>query len=297
MRLSAEDLIQLVGCAATAVKEAGILIAQYDGREVLLQHKAGGESLASQVVTEVDELSQAIILKHLLPTCAVYDLALLTEEQPDDGSRLEKDAFWCIDPLDGTLPFTESIPGYAVSIALVARDGTPLIGVVYDPSTGTQYQAVQGQGALRNGEPWTLPPSSEAAPLSFISDRSIVIHPQFDGALAQLQVLASELGQDGLEATLTGGAVMNALWVLEQAPACYFKFPKPQAGGGSLWDYAATACIYAELGAWCSDVAGQRLDLNRADSTFMNHRGVLFASDRALGQALLVVLVDLSDGE
>jgi len=297
MRLSAEDLIQLVGCAATAVKEAGILIAQYDGREVLLQHKAGGESLASQVVTEVDELSQAIILKHLLPTCAVYDLALLTEEQPDDGSRLEKDAFWCIDPLDGTLPFTESIPGYAVSIALVARDGTPLIGVVYDPSTGTQYQAVQGQGALRNSEPWTLPPSSEAAPLSFISDRSIVIHPQFDGALAQLQVLASELGQVGLETTLTGGAVMNALWVLEQAPACYFKFPKPQAGGGSLWDYAATACIYAELGAWCSDVAGQRLDLNRADSTFMNHRGVLVASDRALGQALLVVLVDLSDGE
>ncbi len=151
MRLSAEDLIQLVGCAATAVKEAGVLIAQYDGREVLVQHKAGGESLASQVVTEVDELSQAIILKHLQPTCAAFDLALLTEEQPDDGSRLEKDAFWCIDPLDGTLPFTESIPGYAVSIALVARDGTPLIGVVYDPSTGTQYQAVQGQGVLRNG--------------------------------------------------------------------------------------------------------------------------------------------------
>ena len=42
MRLSAEDLIQLVGCAATAVKEAGVLIAQHDGREVLVQHKAGG---------------------------------------------------------------------------------------------------------------------------------------------------------------------------------------------------------------------------------------------------------------
>lgn len=297
MHLNETDLMTLAGIAAAAAQEAGALIAQHNRSEVAVQYKEGGENLASQVVTEVDELSQAIILKHLLPTCAVYDLALLTEEQPDDGSRLEKDAFWCIDPLDGTLPFTESIPGYAVSIALVARDGTPLIGVVYDPSTGTQYQAVQGQGALRNSEPWTLPPSSEAAPLSFISDRSIVIHPQFDGALAQLQVLASELGQVGLETTLTGGAVMNALWVLEQAPACYFKFPKPQAGGGSLWDYAATACIYAELGAWCSDVAGQRLDLNRADSTFMNHRGVLVASDRALGQALLVVLVDLSDGE
>ena len=74
MRLSAEDLIQLAGCAATAVMEAGVLIAQYDGREVLVQHKAGGESLASQVVTEVDELSQAIILMHLQPTCAAFDL-------------------------------------------------------------------------------------------------------------------------------------------------------------------------------------------------------------------------------
>ena len=297
MRLSAENLKQLAECAGNAVREAGALIAQTDAREVLVQHKAGGESLASQVVTEVDELSQAIILKHLLPTCATYDLALLAEEQPDDGSRLEKDAFWCIDPLDGTLPFTQSIPGYAVSIALVARDGTPLIGVVYDPSTSTHYQAVQGQGALRDGEHWTLQPSPGAAPLSFISDRSITSHPQFDAALAQLQALASELGQDGLQTTLTGGAVMNALWVLERAPACYFKFPKPQAGGGSLWDYAATACIYAELGAWCSDVGGQRLDLNRADSTFMNHRGVLVASGRALGQALLAVLVGLSDGE
>jgi 3'(2'), 5'-bisphosphate nucleotidase/myo-inositol-1(or 4)-monophosphatase len=53
VRLSAEDLRQLAECAATAAKEAGALIAQYNGREVRVQHKSGGESLASQVVTEV----------------------------------------------------------------------------------------------------------------------------------------------------------------------------------------------------------------------------------------------------
>ena len=284
------ELRALAAVAANAAREAGALIAQYNGREVAVQRKAGGESLASQVVTEVDELSQSVILKHLLPTCAAYDLALLTEEQPDDGSRLEKDAFWCIDPLDGTLPFTESIPGYAVSIALVARDGTPLIGVVTDPSTGTQYQAVQGQGALRNGAPWQLQSKADPAPLHFIADRSMASCSKFYEAMDQLQVLATELDRDGLKTTLTGGAVMNALWVLEQAPACYFKFSKPQAGGGSLWDYAATTCIYEELGGWCSDITGQALDLNRADSTFMNHRGVLFASDRELGQRLLGAL-------
>ena len=39
-----------------------------------------------------------------------------------------------------------------------------------------------------------------------------------------------------------------------------------------------------ELGAVASDVYGQPLDLNRADSTFMNHRGILFTTDQALAR-------------
>ena len=50
-----------------------------------------------------------------------YDLALLTEESEDDRSCFEKDYFWCIDPLDGTLPFTRNEAGYSVSIGLVAE--------------------------------------------------------------------------------------------------------------------------------------------------------------------------------
>jgi fructose-1,6-bisphosphatase/inositol monophosphatase family enzyme len=291
MQINDAELEGLAAVALSAAREAGSLIANFDGREVEVQCKVGGESLASQVVTEVDELSQTVILKHLLPTCVSHDLALLSEEQSDDGGRLEKRAFWCIDPLDGTLPFTESIPGYAVSIALVARDGTPLIGVVVDPVTGIAYQAVVGQGVLRQGVPWRCAPGSQSR-LRLIADRSLPKQAQFETAKKRLQALAVELGHYELEMHLTGGAVMNALWVLERAPACYFKFPKPQEGGGSLWDYAATACIYREFGAWCSDCDGRPLDLNRADSTFMNHRGVLFASDDVVAGILLKWGVD-----
>jgi len=279
MQLSPEDLSQLAQVAVAAATEAGQLIRTYRDRDVTVQRKVGGESLASQVVTEVDELSQEIILKHLLPTCEAYDLGLLSEEQTDDGSRLQKTAFWCIDPLDGTLAFVESIPGYAVSIALVGRDGRPLIGVAYDPVQGVMYSAVRGQGALREGHPWQLTKTKLSAPLHFISDRSIEMHPKFAASMDRLKRLAGNSDCSGFETILGGGAVMNALWVLEQGPACYFKFPKPKAGGGSLWDYAATACIYGELGAWVSDFSGERLDLNRPDCTFMNHRGLLFASD------------------
>ncbi|MCW8962212.1 MAG: inositol monophosphatase, partial [Gammaproteobacteria bacterium] len=154
MKLSTDDLLSIQKIAITAATEAGRIIADHAGKRVNVQHKSGGDSLAAQVVTEVDLLSQETILKHLRPTCEQYELALLTEESSDDGSRLEKDHFWCIDPLDGTLSFIESTPGYAVSIALVSRAGTPLIGVVFDPLTNTLYSAVQGQGAMRNGQPW-----------------------------------------------------------------------------------------------------------------------------------------------
>ena len=80
---------------------------------------------------------------------------------------------------------------------------------------------------------------------------------------------------------------MNACWVLEHAPACYFKFPKQAEGGGSLWDYAATACILTEAGLHVSDIHGQKLDLNRGESTFMNHRGILYASDEKIADHIM----------
>ena len=75
--------------------------------------------------------------------------------------------------------------------------------------------------------------------------------------------------------------------VLEHAAACYIKLPKPEDGGGSIWDFAATACIVREAGAWVSNIHGAELDLNRRDSTFMNHQGVVFASSEQLASTLI----------
>jgi len=66
--------------------------------------------------------------------------------------------------------------------------------------------------------------------------------------------------------------------VLENGPACMSKFPIKEIGGGSIWDYAATACIYHELGLPATDHMGGRLDLNRRDGTFMNHKGIYYSN-------------------
>tara|TARA_B100000676_G_scaffold297258_1_gene338720 strand:+ start:916 stop:1779 length:864 start_codon:yes stop_codon:yes gene_type:complete len=274
--------------ASQAALEAGEIIRSHQNRDVDVVHKEGGDTYASQVVTEVDRKAQDAILQVLGPTCEELDLAVLTEESEDDHGRLEKDFFWCIDPMDGTLPFIRREPGYSVSIGLVAKDGSPRIGVVYDPVHDVLWQATKGEGILRNGEPWTLDASSEE--LTFTYDRSFADHLERDRVLQELEDYAHSIGLKKLVATQFGGAVINACHALENGPGCHFKFAKPQEGGGSLWDYAATACLFEEAGAVVSDVHGQPLDLNRSDSTFMNHRGAVYATDENLAQRIREIL-------
>ncbi len=298
MRLSRDDLFLLSQCAISAACQAGHMIARYSQRSVAVNAKDGGSSLAAQVVTEVDYLSQDIILQVLQPTCAMFDLALLTEESPDDCERLRKDFFWNIDPLDGTLPFIESVPGYSVSIALVSRDGVPIIGVVYDPLTQTLYHAIKGQGAWCNNQalkPVATPSSAEQT-LTFITDKSFAQDPLYQSTQVELERIATSLGYGGAAILLQGGAAMNACQVLNTPPACYFKFPKPQLGGGSIWDYAATACLFHEAGAPVSDIHGNPLALNPVGSTFMNHCGVLYCADQFIADRMMQVFKSLVQG-
>lgn len=283
VKLSETDLSGLADLAIRAARDAGEMIARSRPEEI--EHKAAAASLASQVVTEIDRRSERIIVDHLTPTLERFDLGLLTEEREDDGGRLIADHFWCVDPLDGTLPFIEAVPGYAVSIALVARDGTSWIGAVHDPVESTTWHAIRGLGAFRDGRRWTPDSREGGNQLSVFTDRSLLEGADHEAVLEALDQIAISSGLDGVEVCSSQGAVMNACGVLTHGPGCYVKPPKP-AGGGSLWDFAATACLFLEAGAVATDFHGAPLDLNRADGTSMNHRGVLFATDEKLAHQI-----------
>lgn len=292
MNLSNNDLLVLSKSAVTAALQAGKIIRRYAQYPVAVQYKKGGISQASQVVTEVDFLSQEVILKILVPLCKKWDIALLTEESEDDQTRLEKDYFWCIDPLDGTLPFIEATSGYAVSIALLSRSGIPVIGVIYDPVKQILYHAIKGFGVFRNNKLWALTSSlactnNSLIPLTIVSDRSFLDYDYYTKVMAEFNFIATDLGYASLKTIEHGGAAMNACWVLENNPACYFKFPRQDKGGGSLWDYAASACIFHEIGSVAMDIYGESLELNRPESTFMNHKGIIYAANQDIAQAVI----------
>lgn len=310
MNLGPEHLSQLRTLAEQTALAAGKLIQNADLKALNIQYKQGAQSLAAQVVTEVDKRSECLIYDKLKPSLERYDLAFLGEESSEENNkdadeRHRKDYFWCVDPLDGTLSFTQQVPGYAVAIALVSKAGVPVIGVVYDPYYDVLYSAALDQGFTRNGLPFnnkarspsplsspnqtgdsSQPKKQSSQQLTLACDRSPNSHPLYEPAMATITHWLEAQALDGIHKIEQAGAVMNALWALENPPACYFKLPKPKRGGGSLWDFAATACIYQEAGARVSDCYGQALDLNSKTSTFMNLKGVIYSTEPSLHTAL-----------
>ncbi|OLQ72873.1 inositol-1-monophosphatase [Photobacterium proteolyticum] len=283
MKLSNSQLEKLLALATEAALTAGRYIATFDRSQLKVDHKAAGNSLSSQVVTQVDLHSQTLILDVLQPSIEQYDLAVLSEENASEDNitehaRRQKHYFWCIDPLDGTLPFIEGSAGFAVSIALVSQSGDPVIGVVHNPATGDTYQALVSDDhpvLQKNGLPWH--PVTKHRCVTLYIDRSFEGDPRYQTCVEQVDRLIKTKGYDGLKIVNSCGAVMNAIGVFENPPACYLKLPKAQKGGGSLWDFSATAAIAQSSPAfWASDINGQALDLNRSDSNFMNHKGVLY---------------------
>ncbi len=271
MLLNKEDLLFLCEQAKRAALAAGEIIRNVDFNELVIKNKKNYSSTVTKIVTDIDVRAEKAILNILRSTLSQYDLGILTEESIDDQSRLKKDYFWCIDPLDGTLAFSKQEEGYAVSIALVSQDGVPEIGVVYNPLKEDLYYSIKDNGAFKNKNLFTL--SSSRDNLTFLCDYHQNGNVDLNKELRKI---------DGVNFLASGGAVMNALLTIELAPAVYIKRPKKKQGGGSLWDFAATSLIQAEARGHNSSFNGTRIDLNKKETTFMNKDGIIFSSSKEL---------------
>ena len=111
---------------------------------------------ARDVVTEVDHLSEALILDAI--RAAFPGDALLAEETGEhDGGAHGQTAtsgvgrVWVVDPLDGTINYANGIPFFCVSIALVEA-GRPVVGVVHDPTRRESFAATADGPATLCGQ-------------------------------------------------------------------------------------------------------------------------------------------------
>lgn len=97
------------------------------------------------LVTQADLDSEEFLRGRLtkrFPSIGFYS----EETAKESGAELDKEFYWVVDPLDGTLQFSRNLPFFGVSMGLM-RQGKPVAGFIYLPKFDDLYHAQKGSGA------------------------------------------------------------------------------------------------------------------------------------------------------
>lgn len=138
------DVAAVLDFAVDTARAAGDLILQHDAPVPRIATRMKGER---DPVTAADLASERLIVSRIRE--AFPDTAICAEEETRDEA--DGRPMWYVDPLDGTVNFSQAHPFFGVSIALY--QGTePLVGVVHVPRLDETFAAAAGRGATLNGE-------------------------------------------------------------------------------------------------------------------------------------------------
>ncbi|MDJ0825005.1 MAG: 3'(2'),5'-bisphosphate nucleotidase CysQ [Rhodobacter sp.] len=232
--MPATDLPLLIDAA----RKGAEIALKYWRTDQRIDHKDGGSP-----VSEGDYATDAYLRETL--TAARPGYGWLSEETPDDRSRLTRDTVFIVDPIDGTRAYVDHQPTWALSLAVV-HQGQPTAGVVYLPARDKLYSAAKDQGARLNGTP--IRTGTRVDP---------------DGAT----ILAPKPSLDPRWWARSVPKVQRH-W----RPSLAYRFCLVAEGRFDImltlkdaweWDVAAGAVIAEEAGATVTDRDGARLELNR----------------------------------
>ena len=234
--------------AQHAARRAGQILLRYQQRGARYGWKPSNRDGFSnyEVVSEADVEVDNALRETLLG--AFPNDGWLSEEQHDDphapAGRLQRERVWIVDPLDGTREFLQGIPEYAVSIALAVA-GTPVLGVVYNPAADEIYAATCGAPSDR----LTLDPAQHLRDSFMLAGRGEWrfgdLPPVPQGT--KLMPVGSIAYRMALLATGTGCLIFTV-------------------GRRREWDLAAGAALLSAAGATVTNVHGQALQFNQANT-------------------------------
>ncbi len=270
------DLRRELDTAVALARRAGERIAALQGAGLAVDRKDDDSP-----VTAADREANELIVGGL--GAAFPDDAILSEELPDDGSRIGRARVWMVDPLDGTKDFIRGHEGFSTMIGLL--DGAaPVLGVVYQPIGDKLYFAARGGGAFlsrRGGAPERIHVSdvrvaSEIRMVASKSHRTETI----DRVRAEL----------GISDELNVGSVGLKLGLIAEGLRDLYVNP---AGHSKLWDACGPEAILVEAGGRLTDVRGEPLDYRGRE--LGNVRG-LIASNGVLHDEVVTRLAALFPG-
>ena len=135
------NLMELTNRLVPSVIQAGKIIMEIYQGEITKKIKNDGSP-----VTEADNAAERIILSELHRL--VPEITVVSEESPKSHSKISKEKFFLVDPLDGTKEFLkkDGKGSFTVNIGLIEKQ-IPTMGIVYAPALKQLFFGAQSFGA------------------------------------------------------------------------------------------------------------------------------------------------------
>ena len=204
-------------------KASKVIIRDFGEVENLQVSKKGPKDF----VTKTDKRVEKILVEELSKSKKNY--SFITEET---GKILNKnrDIFWLIDPIDGTINFLHGIPHFAISVALQINEEI-IIGLIFDPIKNEIFYAEKNNGSYINNNRIRVSKKSNINECLFASNNDGVksIYPR-------------------LNTRNTGCAALDLAYVGCGRFDGYFH------NNINIWDIAAGKIIIEEAGGRVNDI-------------------------------------------
>ena len=201
-----------------------------------------------EIVTTADIAANEIIQIRLIE--ALPEAGWLSEETKDNPSRLSKELVWLVDPLDGTKYFASGSDQYTVSIALV-QNGSPIIGVIYQPAKRLMFYAMQGKGAYVNNDPIHVSTTDDLEKSVLITSDRV---KSKEGYIETFGAIPHR------REVIVGGTALRLARMAKGDADMYLSM------GNSEWGIAAGDILVKEAGGKATDKEGNPLKYNKPDA-------------------------------
>jgi myo-inositol-1(or 4)-monophosphatase len=213
------------------------VLLEYFNKEYKISNKEGINNL----VTEADHAAERAIMDAIKEDYPSH--YILSEEAGE--VKMDSSFKWIIDPIDGTVNFSNGIPICCVSIGL-EQDGEMILGAVYNPFINEFFFAQKGFGATLNDHIITVSDKNELTKACLVTGFP---YTYLDAPNGPLQIFEKFI-RKGIPVRRLGSAAIDLCWVAAGRFDGFYEHSL------QAWDSAAGFLIVEEAGGKVTDFTG-----------------------------------------